>query len=203
MSKKELKMHAVVSPTETVIVSAYDKDGKADACTLAFYMVSSHVPPCVTIAINATQRRKTLKSILESKAFVLGFPSAGQVREADYLGVESGYNADKLKNVGFTVSDAKTVHAPVINELLLSLECEVVHTVTVGSHMQVTGEVKRILADESVLNEKDKVVLEKLQPIIYDEEQVRYLSVGEKIADAFKPGMEMKLATEGRFSVAK
>lgn len=30
MAKKELKMHAVVAPTETVVVSAYDKDGKAE-----------------------------------------------------------------------------------------------------------------------------------------------------------------------------
>jgi flavin reductase (DIM6/NTAB) family NADH-FMN oxidoreductase RutF len=69
MAKKELKLHAVVSPTDTVVVSAYDKDGKADACTLAFYMVSSHVPPCMTIAINATQRRKTLADMLENNAF--------------------------------------------------------------------------------------------------------------------------------------
>jgi len=157
MAKKELKLHSVVSPTETVVVSAYDEDGKAEACTLAFYMVSSHNPPCVTIAINATQRRKTLKAMLGSKAFVLGFPSEVQVKEADYLGVESGYNTDKLANIGYTTSDAKNVHAPIIDDFLLSLECEIVHTVTVGSHMQVTGEVKRILADESILNEKDKV----------------------------------------------
>ena len=31
MAKKELKMRAVVAPTETVIVSAYNPDGKADA----------------------------------------------------------------------------------------------------------------------------------------------------------------------------
>ena len=192
MAKKELKLHSVVSPTETVIVSAYDQDGKAEACTLAFYMVSSHKPPCVTIAINATQKRKTLASMLEHKAFVLSFPNIDQVREADYLGVESGYNADKLKNVGLTVSNAKTVYAPIINEMLLSLECEIVNTVTVGSHMQVTGEVKRILADESILNEKDKIVLEKLKPIIYDEEQVRYLAIGEEISDAFTIGIELK-----------
>lgn len=107
MAKKELKMHAVVAPTETVVVSAYDKDGKVDACTLAFYMV------------------------------------------------------------------------------------------TIGSHMQVTGQVKRILADESILNEKDKIVLEKLRPIIYDEEQVRYLEIGQKVSDAFKPGTEMKKAKGG------
>ena len=150
--KKELQLRAVVAPAETVIVSAYDGNGRADACTLAFYMVSSHIPPCVTIAINATQRRKTLKDILESRAFVLGFPSVDQAKEADYLGVESGYNADKLKNVGFTTTGARTVHAPVIDQLLLSLECEVVHTVTIGSHTQITGEVKNILADESILN---------------------------------------------------
>ncbi len=197
MAKKELKLHAVVSPTETVVVSAYDETGKAEACTLAFYMVSSHIPPCITIAINATQRRKTLAAMLQTKAFVLGFPSIDQVKEADYLGVESGYNTDKLANIGYSTSEAKTVHAPVINELPLSLECEIVHTVTVGSHMQVTGEVKRILADESILTDKDRINLSKLKPIIYDEEQVRYLAVGEKVADAFRTGMELKKALDG------
>ena len=72
------------------------------------------------------------------------------------------------------------------------MECEIVHTVTVGSHMQVTGEVKRILAEESILNEKDRIDLSKLKPIIYDEKQVQYLAVGEKVADAFRTGMELK-----------
>lgn len=197
MSKKELKLHAVVSPTETVIVSAFDENGKAEACTLAFYMVSSHIPPCVTIAINATQRRKTLAAMLQTKAFVLGIPGIAQVKEADYLGVESGYNTDKLANIGYSTSKAKTVHAPIINELPLSLECEIVHTVTVGSHMQVTGEVKRIIADENILTDKDRIDLSKLKPIIYDEEQVQYLSVGGKIADAFRTGMELKKTLDG------
>lgn len=197
MAKKELRLHSVVSPTETVVVSAYDETGKACACTLAFYMVSSHVPPCVTIAINATQKRETLAAMLKSKAFVLGFPNTDQIKEADYLGVESGYNTDKLANIGYTTSDAKTVHAPIINEFLLSIECEIVHTVTVGSHTQVIGEVKRILADETILNEKDKIDIAKMKPIIYDEEQVQYLSVGEKVADAFRTGMELKKELEG------
>ena len=110
--------------------------------------------------------------------------------------MESGYNTDKLKNIGFTVSDAKTVDAPLINELPLSLECALVHTVTVGSHMQITGEVKRILADESILNEDGKILLSKLQPVIYDEEQLQYLTLGEKTADAFKTGIALKKKLE-------
>ncbi len=197
MRKKELKIHSVVSPTETVVVSAYDENGTPDACTLAFYMVSSHIPPCVTIAINATAKRKTLKSILAQNAFVLSFPSVDQVVAADYLGVESGYDADKLKELGMTTTKARTVNAPIINEMRLSLECEVRHTVTVGSHTQITGEVKNILADESILNAQDKVVLEALEPIIYDEEQMRYLKIGEKVSDAFRPGAELRKSLRG------
>ena len=192
MAKKELRLHSVVAPTPTVIASAYDQNGRADACTLAFYMVSSHVPPCVTIAINATQKRKTLQSILASRAFTVGFPSTAQIKEADYLGVESGYNTDKLKNIGFTVAEARTVHATVINELPLSLECELVHTVTVGSHTQLTGEVKNILADESILNENSRILLEKMQPIIYDEEEFAYFGLGERQSAAFKIGADLK-----------
>lgn len=192
MAKKELHIRSVVAPAETVIAAAYDKDQKADACTLAFYMVSSHVPPCVTIAINATQKRKTLQSIIKNKAFTLGFPNRNQVKEADYLGVETGYNADKLKNVGLTTSRARTVNAPVINELMLSFECEVVHTVTIGSHTQITGEIKNIIADESILDEDGRILLSRLQPFIYNEEEYSYYGIGEKIADAFRTGMEFK-----------
>ena len=150
MAKKELRLHSVVSPTQTVVVSAYDEEGKAQACTLAFYMVSSHVPPCVTIAINATQKRKTLQGILATQAFVLAFPSVDQVKEADYLGVESGYNADKIHQIGYTTTPAKKVHAPIINEFLLSIECEVVHTVTVGSHTQITGDARYLYCSKAI-----------------------------------------------------
>jgi len=41
-------------------------------------------------------------------------------------------------------------------------------------------------------NEKDRVDIDRLKPIIYDEEQFQYLSVGDKIADAFRIGAEIK-----------
>ena len=52
--------------------------------------------------------------------------------------------------------------------------------------------MKRILAEKSILSEKDRIDLKKLEPIIYDEEQVQYLSIGEKVADAFRTGLELK-----------
>ena len=185
-------MRVVVAPTPTVIAAAYDENGKADACTLAFYSPISHVPPCVVIGINATQKRKTLKSILSSGAFSIGYPSTDPVKEADYIGVDSGYDTDKLANVGGTVTEGQTVHVPVIDQMKLSLECKVVHTVTVGSHMQITGEITNIQADEEILDEKGRVILEKLRPLIYDEEGFSYHTLGESFADSFKTGAEFR-----------
>ena len=190
--KKSLKLRAVVSPTPAIIAAAYDESGKVDACTLAFYTPSSHKPPCLTIAINATARRKTLKSILRSGAFTVGYPSIEQVAEADWIGMASGYEHDKIAEVGWTSSKAEKVNAPVINELKLTIECKVVNTVSVGSHTQITGEVVNIQADESIIDERGKYDLAKLNPIIYDEEQFAYRTVGGKTADAFKAGLVYK-----------
>ncbi len=81
MSEKvNLKPRAMMYPSPAVIASAYDKDGKADSCTLAFAAMCSHHPPAVMIAINSTAKRKTLKSILEMKEFVVGFPTRSSCR---------------------------------------------------------------------------------------------------------------------------
>ena len=190
--KKSLKLRAVVSPSPAIIAAAYDENGKADACTLAFYTPTSHKPPCLTIAINATAKRKTLKSILGSGAFTIGYPSIGQAAEADWIGMASGYEHDKIAKVGWTTTKAEKVDAPVINELKLTVECKVVNTVDIGSHTQITGEVVNIQADESILDERGKYDLAKLNPIIYDEEQFAYRTVGGKTADAFKAGLVYK-----------
>lgn len=50
-----------------------------------------------------------------------------------------------------------------------------------------------------ILNENGKIVLDKLKPIIYNEEEVSYMSVGEKVADAFKTGMQFKKKIDGGY----
>ena len=190
--KKTLKLRAVVSPTPAIIAAAYDENGKADACTLAFYTPTSHVPPCLTIAINATTKRKTLKSILHSGAFTIGYPSIEQAAETDWIGMASGYDHDKIAEVGWTTTKSEFVNAPIINELKLTIECRVVNTVTIGSHTQITGEVVNIQADESILDERGRYDLAKLNLIIYDEEQFVYRTLGGKTANAFKAGLVYK-----------
>lgn len=192
MTKVNLKPRAMMYPAPAIIVSAYDENKKADACTLAFATMCSHFPPCVMIAINSTAKRKTLKDILETKDFVLGFPSVDQVSQTDYLGIASGYDEDKLEKISWTTTESENVYAPVINELKVSVECRAINIVEVGSHTQITGEIVNIVADEDVLDDNGKVSLKKLNPIVYDDVLYDYFAVEEKIADAFNVGLKFK-----------
>ena len=190
--KINVKNHTMMYPAPAVVASAYDEDGNADACTLAFATMCSHHPPAVMIAINSTLKRKTLKSILNTEEFCLAFPSVEHVEEVDYLGIESGYNANKLEKVNFNYHKAQKVNAPIIEEFRVSLECRVMHIAEVGSHTQITGEIVNVQADESVLNDKDKIDFELLNPLAYDDITHSYYMTGEKIDNAFKPGLKFK-----------
>ncbi len=188
--KVDLKPRSMMYPAPAVVASAYDENGKADCCTLAFATMCSHHPPAVMIAINTTLKRKTLKDILQTNEFCIGFPSIEHVAEADYMGIASGYDTDKIDDVGFTFKKAKHVNAPVIEEFKASLECRTIHIAKVGSHTQITGEIINVQADESVLDETGRISFEKLNPLGYDDVSHSYFEIGEKIADAFKVGLK-------------
>ena len=190
--KRNLKPRSMMYPAPAVIATAFDKNGKADCCTLAFATMCSHHPPAVMIAINTTLKRKTLKSILQTKEFCIGFPSAEHVAQTDYMGIASGYDTDKIDDVGFTFKKAEVVNAPVINEFKVSLECKVIHIAEVGSHTQITGEIVNVQAEEDVLDEKGKISYEKLNPLGYDDVSHSYFEIGDKIADAFKVGLKYR-----------
>ncbi|MBO6123402.1 MAG: flavin reductase family protein [Methanobrevibacter sp.] len=190
--KVNVKKHTMMYPAPAVVASAYDEEGKADACTLAFATMCSHHPPAVMIAINSTLKRKTLKSILATREFCLAFPSVEHMDEVDYLGIESGYNADKLDKINFHHQKAIKINAPIIDEFKVSLECKVMHVAEVGSHTQITGEIVNVQAEESVLNGKGKIDFALLNPLGYDDITHSYYRIGDKISDAFKAGLKFR-----------
>lgn len=189
-NKVNINPREIMYPSPAIIVSAYDTEGKADACTLAFATMCSRFPPCLMIAIDSTAKRKTLKDILETKEFVVGFPNIEQVSETDYLGIASGYDEDKLEKVSFTTRQSSNLYAPIINELKVSVECKAINIVEVGSHTQITGEIINIIADEDVIDEEGNVSMKLLNPIAYDMVLHDYFEVGEKIDDAFECGLK-------------
>ena len=53
------------------------------------------------------------------------------------------------------------------------------------------GEIVNVVADDSVLDENDKVDVKKLNPICYDTSNHGYFAIGERIGSAFSDGKEI------------
>ena len=67
----------------------------------------------------------------------------------DYVGIVSANKeADKMKKAGFTTTKGEFVNAPIINELPLTLECELVKVIDGSKYL---AEIKNVSADEKYL----------------------------------------------------
>jgi flavin reductase (DIM6/NTAB) family NADH-FMN oxidoreductase RutF len=188
--KKSLGAKTLVYPTPVWCVGTYDSEGNPNVMTAAWGGICCSKPPSVTVSIRKS--RHTYKNIIESGCYTISIPSVKYVAEADYYGIVSGSENNKIEKTGLTPVKGEFVDAPYINEFPLILECKVNHSFEIGVHIQFIAEILDVKADESVLNESGRPEMSLVQPIIYDPELSEYYSVGEPLAKAFKVGKKFK-----------
>jgi len=173
-------------PMPVLIVATYDQQGNADAMNAAWGGI--HDTNQIGICIDPSH--KTAENLMAKKAFTVSMADAEHVAQCDYLGIVSGNDEpEKLKKAGFTVTRSEFVDAPVINELSMCLECEVVSYDEKNGCM--VGNIINVSADEKVLTD-GKIDPKKLKPITYDPVNHTYIGLGEKVGNAFKDGLQLK-----------
>ena len=108
----------------------------------------------------------------------------------DYVGIVSANKeADKMKKAGFTTTKGEFVNGPIINELPLTLECELVKVIDGSKYL---AEIKNVSADEKYLGDDGEIDLSKFTPITYDPVHHGYYRLGERVGNAFKDGAKLK-----------
>ena len=178
---------AMVTPLPVLMVGTYDENGKANAMNAAWGMISD--TDKVTICLDASH--KTVKNILVKKDFTVSMADAKNVIAADYVGIVSGNDVpDKVIKAGWHAAKSEFVDAPIFEELPMTLECKMINYDEETELM--TGEIVNICVDESILGEDGKIDLTKFQPITYDPVHHNYLTLGEKVGNAFKDGKQLK-----------
>ena len=100
----------------------------------------------------------------------------------------TGAAAELRKATGAPVI-ASAVDAPLIEELPLALECELVEITPAGL---VIGRIVNVSADERILGAKGKVEREKLDPIAVDPVSWEYTRLGEVVGKAFSDGKKIR-----------
>ena len=121
--RKNFKPQPYMYPQPVLVVAAYGEDGKANAMCAAWGTVCD--TDAVALVINADH--KTLKNIMDRKAFTVSMATSCQIEQVDYMGMVSGNDEpDKIAKVGWHVAKSEVVDAPLIEELPMALECTVI-----------------------------------------------------------------------------
>jgi flavin reductase (DIM6/NTAB) family NADH-FMN oxidoreductase RutF len=180
--RKNFGPKTAVYPMPVFIIGAYDEMGNANAMNAAWGGISEEKE----ISICISEDHKTTANILASKAFTVSMATADFVKECDYLGLASGNKVeDKLGVCGFHTVKSEFVNAPIIVELPMAVECELISYDP--ESCRLVGRIVNISMDESVLTE-GKVDLNKLRPICYDSFHHGYHVIGERVGNAFADG---------------
>lgn len=182
----QLGKKPLVYPQPVLMVATYDEAGNPDLMTAAWGGVGDDTQ----IFLCLSEGHKTTQNLLKTKAFTVSMGVEGLEKECDYAGIVSANKEPgKLEKAGLHVHKSDLVNAPVVDELPLCLECELISYEP--EHCHLFGEIVGVSADESILT-GGKVDMAKLRPLIFDIDGSAYYGVGEKKADAFKVGAELK-----------
>ena len=185
--RKNFGAKAMCYPMPVYIIGTYGADDTPNAMNAAWGGISEEEE--ISMCISA--EHKTTENILRSKAFTVSMATEAQVVACDYVGIVSGNKEpDKFAKAGFHATKSEFVDAPLIDELPMALECQLVSYDP--ESCRLVGRIVNVSADESVLDADGKIDPEKLRPITYDPVHHHYLTLGKKIGHAFKDGLALK-----------
>lgn len=184
--RRNIGPKSLIYPEPVLIIGTYDEKGKANAMTAAWGGISDTNEVCVCLSSN----HKTVKNLLKKKAFTISIGTKKYTKECDYLGMVSGNDKpDKLEICGLHTYKSKTVDAPIIKELPMTLECELIKYERKTGH--TFAKIKNIVVDDEILTQ-GKVDIKKLDPIVYDNDTYGYYTIGRRVADAYSVYKKVK-----------
>ena len=185
--RKNFGAKAMCYPMPVFIIGTYNADGTPNAMNAAWGGISEETE--ITICVDNTH--KTAENLLARRAFTVSMATVPYLTACDYVGIVSGTKEpEKFAKAGFHAVKSEFVDAPLIEELPMALECEVISYDE--ETCRLVGRIVNVCADESVLGENGKVDVTKLQPITYDPVNHHYLVLGERVGQAFQDGVALK-----------
>jgi len=185
--KKNINKELIMAPMPVLMIGTYDENGVPNAMNAAWGTQCDM--NAITIFLS---KHKTTENLKAKKSFTVAFATKETLVASDYFGIESGKNINKIEKAGFHATKAEFVDAPIFDEYPVTLECEVLEMVDDEDGYRLVGKVVNVVAEESVLDEKGRVDLGKLNVLCYDGATHAYRVVGDVVGQAFHDGLQLK-----------
>ncbi|WP_434777832.1 flavin reductase family protein [Neisseria sp. Ec49-e6-T10] len=117
------KSYLLLNHGPTVLITSADK-GKQNVMSAAWAMPIDFFPPKIAVVIDKSAYSREL--IEQSGQFALHVPSKKLANQTLSAGSHCGKNIDKFSLLNLSIQPAQTIQAPIINDCLAVLECQVI-----------------------------------------------------------------------------
>ena len=160
MAFQTLSPGTLLSPVPAVMVSCALPGERPNIITVAWAGTVCSDPPMLSISVR--KERFSHHILLESGEFAVNLVGRDQLRAADYCGVRSGRDVDKLADCGLTAVPAQGLDcAPAIAQCPLYLACKTQQVIELGSHDLFIARIVGMGVREELLDEKGKIDLRR------------------------------------------
>lgn len=185
MTRKNLGALPLLYPQPVLIIGTYDENQNANAMNAAWGGIVGYDEIIVDLS-----HHKTTENLMKTKAFTVSAADVEHMVACDYVGIVSGNKEPKkMEKAGFTTTKSAFVNAPIINELPVTLECELEEVIGESKYL---GRIKNVSVDERVLGKDGEISLDNFHPITFDTVHRGYYKLGNKVGNAFKDGEVLK-----------
>ncbi len=186
--KKDLGAVPAVYPMPVLVVAAYDENEKVNAMNVAWGQICDEDKIILFIG----EGKKTWLNIKASRAFTVSIADVAHMDAADFFGIASGNKmSDKFERTGYHAIKSDKVHAPIVEEFPLAIECELLDILDTEFISGIVGKIVNVKAEESVLSKNGKVDPEKLNALMFDQFQHGYYATGAKVGQAWNAGVSL------------
>ena len=176
MAKTKWRGGAMLAPVPPAMVTC-SHEGRDNIITIAWTGIVNTIPPKTYISVRPSRYSHGL--IKESGVFAINLTTRELVRSADWCGVYTGAKVDKFERCKLTKETASEIDCPLIGESPLSLECRVTDIIPMGSHDMFLADIVAVDVDESLIDEKGKLRLERAGLVAYAHGD--YFELGKRI----------------------
>lgn len=188
MGKLVWKPGTMLYPVPAVMVTC-KKENIDNIITIAWAGTVCTDPAMVSLSIRKS--RYSYDIIKETGEFIINLPGKDLAFAVDFSGVKSGRDIDKFEHLNLTKKAGNKVNVNMIEECPVNIECELKEIISLGSHDMFLGEVKCVNVDECLLDETNKLNLDKADLMCYSHGE--YFSLSQPLG---KFGFSVKKPTK-------
>jgi flavin reductase (DIM6/NTAB) family NADH-FMN oxidoreductase RutF len=161
-------MTGSIVPRPIALVTTLGEMGP-NAAPFSLFNVVATEPPILFISVGDQvdgREKDTIKNLRKNPEFVVHIVNHAMVERMNVCSTNFPTGVNELEKAGFSVVPARKVSPPRIAESPAQFECRVINIIDIGArHHFVLGEVLWFHYHEDVVDERQRVNFEKLNPV--------------------------------------